>query len=413
MVTSFKKRKYFIVIFVILFLIMTKFMKFAMWTNLPFVPKLRYLLLFVIAFFTFHKYKSIVSKHYLYNRRIVVYCISACLFTFLLRNIVYESGLGSGLELNVFMAFIFCTYFLFHYLYIYEKDVIIALTIVGLIAFSIQVFQQINPSLAFFSIVTESQREEFGISSDYIAGMRNGFYRFVPISQAIPVYLICYYFSKLMEKFRFVYLLLTLIFFASMYLMLTRMFIVCTGICCLYIYTTLNNVKRSRTSMLIVSLGIIITGVFYSDTLFYSLFSSDETGIEYSSQARMECAPFLLSKAISNPLLFIVGHGYPNVLWTWGNELGFWFSDIGVIGQIYIYGIVWFIVYLKLVYWGLVKMRKKIPCYIRAYILGMFCICYMMPSYGLDLELTLLWCILLYISDLYISKSDRVEHNTI
>ena len=56
---------------------------------------------------------------------------------------------------------------------------------------------------------------------------------------------------------------------------------------------------------------------------------------------------------------------------------------------------------------------KKIPIYLRAYILGMLCICYMMPSYAMNLEITLLWCIILYIADLYISKSDRVEYNTI
>lgn len=412
MVTNVKNR-YFLAVFVVLFILMTQGFKYSYWTSLPFLPKFRYAVLLLIPLFTLCKYRNVVLENIMYNRKNVLYFIFACILTFLLRNVFYDSGLGHGLEMNIFMSSVFCSYFLFYYASVSEKNIIKAITIIGLIVFVIQVFQQLYPSLAVFSIITEEQRFEMGISSDYMVGMRNGIYRFIPVSQALPVFLSCYYFSKLLKKFSALYLLLTLIFLTSMYLMLTRMFIVCTGICFVYIYASSFNVKRSNFSILIVSLGAIVMGIYYSDALFSSLFSSGETGLDYSAKARIECVPFLLTKAFDDPLLFILGHGYPNLLWDWGNKWGYWYSDVGIIGQIYIYGIVWPLVYMRLVYCFLVKMRHQIPCYIRAYIFGMFCICYMMPSYGLNLELTLLWCIVLYISDLYISNSNQTDNNLV
>ena len=87
------------------------------------------------------------------------------------------------------MSSVFCSYFLFYYASVSEKNIIKAITIIGLIVFVIQVFQQLYPSLAVFSIITEEQRFEMGISSDYMVGMRNGIYRFIPVSQALPVFL--------------------------------------------------------------------------------------------------------------------------------------------------------------------------------------------------------------------------------
>ena len=121
----------------------------------------------------------------------------------------------------------------------------------------------------------------------------------------------------------------------------------------------------------------------------------------------------MLEQSVSNPILFITGHGYPDLLWKWGEQLGYWYNDIGILGQIYPYGIIWLIVYLRIVYCFLIKYKKNLPVYIRSYVFGLFCICTVMTSYANSLAMTLLWVAVLYIADLYIGKSDRVEHNTI
>lgn len=409
-----KNQNIFIIMFIVMYLLITKGMKFSGWSLIPLSSTLRYCVLFILPIYTVyasyqkHKYNS-----KMYNKKTFKYFIYACIISFLLRNIFYDRGLGYGLESNLFVSFMFCSYFIFNYLRISESVLLKSITIIGLIAFCIQVFQQINPNLAMFSMYTEEMRDEMELSSDYITGQRNGLYRFIPIAVNIPVFLVCYYFSKVVSDFKLIYLLLACAFLVSMYLMLTRMFIVSTVISCIYILFSLNNVKKSKIGIIVVLLGIVIISIFYSDYLFSNLFSSNESDIDYSSKARLDCIPFLLKQAIDNPLLLIFGHGYPGLLWKWGANFGYWYNDIGIIGQIYTYGLIWIFVYLKIVYWLLVKMKRNIPLYIRGYMFGMFCICYMMPTYANSLESTLLWCIILYISDLYMNKSKQTENNVI
>ena len=57
----------------------------------------------------------------------------------------------------------------------------VSLTIIGILVLIIQVYQQLNPSMAMFSIYTEEMRDELGLGENYITGMRNGLYRFLPI----------------------------------------------------------------------------------------------------------------------------------------------------------------------------------------------------------------------------------------
>lgn len=115
------KNRYFLAVFVVLFLLMTQGFKYSYWTSLPFLPKFRYAVLLLIPLFTLCKYRNVVLENIMYNRKNVLYFIFACILTFLLRNIFYDSGLGHGLEMNIFMSSVFCSYFLFYYAAVSEK----------------------------------------------------------------------------------------------------------------------------------------------------------------------------------------------------------------------------------------------------------------------------------------------------
>ena len=403
----------FFLLFLIFILLITKGLHFSGWSMFPRFTTIRYSVLFVTPILAIAIYNKVVRFCPMYNRKFVVYVFFASIFTYFLRNIFYDTGYGYGLENNLFVAFTFCSYFILHYMKVSEKLLLTSLTIVGLIVLVIQVFQQIHPELAVFSMYTEEMRQELGLSQDYITGMRNGLYRFMPIAQHFPLFLLCYYFSKVLRNYDFKYLILTVAFAASTYLMLTRMFMVCAGICCMFIYVFQKNKSMSKfRTAIIVIVGIVLL-VSYSDVLFSQLFSSQDSDVDQSTGARLDCVPFILYQAIQDPFLFIFGHGYPAMLWKWGVNLGYWYNDIGILGQIYPYGIIWFIVYFRLIYKILVKKRESIPIYIRAYVFGLLCICMMMSSYANSLDMTFLWCIILYIIDNYIGQSMNVEHNAV
>lgn len=415
MVISYKKNSYrilFFIIFFIVILLLTKGLRFSGWALIPKLSILRYDVLFLMPIFTICIYTKVVKRGLTHNKRLFLYFIFTCLFTYLLRNLLYDYGLAYGLENNIFVAFVFCSYFIIHYLKVPENVLIKSLTVVGLLVLLIQVYQNIHPEQALFSMYTEEMRQELGLSADYVSGTRNGLYRFIPIAQHLPLMLFCYYLSKMLSNYKPLYLILTCAFAASIYLMLTRMFMVCAGFCFVFMYLSLDRKRKSKVGMRIVLILGLILLFFYWDTLFSSLFSSKESDIDYSGQARLGCYSFLFEQTISNPILFITGHGYPALLWQWGVKLGYWYNDIGIFGQVYPYGIIWLIVYFRMVYWVLIKQRHKLPVYIRSYIFGLFCICMVMTTYA-TLDTVLLFCIIMYISDLYISKSDRTENNVI
>lgn len=413
MLTFQRKRTISVVILILFILLITKGLKFSGWGMFPILAKIRYMALFLLPICTMLVYKATRQNSIMYNRKIVLYLIFSCLLTFSFRLVIYGGGLGYGMENNLFVSFVFCCYFIFHNQEIRETDLILSLSIIGLAVLGIQIYQQLNPQMAMFSMYTEDMREKMGLSHDYISGMRNGLYRFMPIAQHVPYFLFCYYLSKLLSKFKLSNLLLTASFAVSTYLMLTRMFLACMGIASIVIYFSQKEKIKSKFGKIAIASIVLFLLSSYSDILFHNLFSSQESDIEHSSSVRLNALPFILNQSLSNPILLIFGHGYPSQLWEWGAKLGYWYNDLGVLGQIYPYGILWIIIYFRIVHWILIKKKHQIPIYLRAYVLGLLCICFMMPSYANGLVSTLLWCMVLYISDLYISNSNKTEHNMI
>lgn len=408
-----KSNKLWVILIPIFIILLTNIFNFIGWETLPIMKNIRYAILFLLPIVSLFVYNKTKCKSVMYNRKMVLYYIAVCLFTFFLQVVLFGANYGKSLETNLFVAFVFCCYILFHYTKMSEDILLKGITCVGLIVFLIQVFQQLNPQMAIFGVFTEEMKEETGVGDNFIASMRNGLYRFKLITAQLPLLLFCCYFSKMLSKFKYTYILLVCIFAASLYLMLTRMFMICMVICAIYIYLSQRKQIKSKFAIAILVIIACAGLVTYSDALFANLFDSKESDIEYSGSARINCLPFIWLQAASNPILFFIGHGYDQALWKWGFGLGYWWNDLGVLGQVYTYGIIWVLIYCKITYNLLVKLKKIIPIYIRGYVFGCLCICYMMPSYASNLTQTLLWCVVLYISDLYISNSRKIINNAV
>ena len=402
-----------IVLLIVFVLLATKGLKFVGWGMFPIYSKIRYITLFALPFLALICYHKTKVKNIMLNKKYVQYFIFTCLCTFLIRLAIYGGGYGFGLENNLFVAFVFCLYFIFHYVQITERNIMRSLTVLGIIVFIIQVYQQFIPTTAVFGVYTDEMRERVGVGANYITGMRNGLYRFQIIAQHLPLLLFCYYYSKLVAKIKMKYLFFAIVFAAATYMMLTRMFLFCLGICAFVIYWAQRKQVKSKFQSYVLIAIMVVLLFNYADSLFANLFDSKTSDIDESGAARLVSMPFLLTKAIENPILFFIGHGYPSVLWEWGEKYGYWYNDLGVFGQIYTYGIIWFIVYFCLVYRLLFKMKKRLPVYIRAYVFSLLCICFLMTTYAAGLINTFLWTIILYISDLYLAKSDITENNVI
>lgn len=65
---------------------------------------------------------------------------------------------------------------------------------------------------------------------------------------------------------------------------------------------------------------------------------------------RIHSAFFFLEKILANPISFFLGNGTPKEAVNWGLKEGFWISDVGFIGECFIYG--FFISLFILLYYG-------------------------------------------------------------
>ena len=112
--TTKKSESVFVFIFIVFFLLLTKGLKFAGWGLVPILSNLRYFVIICLPVYTLLKIKN-CQKKAIYNKNVILYFIYTCVTTFFLRNLFYGGGLGYGLECNLFVAAIFCSYFVFHY----------------------------------------------------------------------------------------------------------------------------------------------------------------------------------------------------------------------------------------------------------------------------------------------------------
>lgn len=402
-----KKSYIHIIIIVVLLLFITKFYNFSMWTYVPYFAKIRYSILFLLPVWAYYVHIR-EKKRELVCEKYIRYFIFVSIFTTIIRIVFSGGGLISNdLELNIFMLSIYSTYYLLHYYMLREKDIMVALSVFGLIAFCIQVYQNIYSENALFGIYKEDTIEDTG----HIALERNGLYRFVLLMPAFFVFLASYYWDKTISKNKYIFVFFAICFISQVYLMVTRQYIF--AVCVMIVFSVFchSEHRNSIWSKFLLFIGIIILILNY-ETLFSELFDTQSDSYLVSSNARIEAVPFLLSKAFSNPVLLFTGHGYQQQLWTWGSK-GFWWSDIGVIGQIIPFGIIWVVVSFKLSYIIIVKWKESIPLYLRAYTLGMLTIFFTTSPYGNAHIVTFVWVCILYICDLYLcpEKKYLTENN--
>ena len=80
-------------------------------------------------------------------------------------------------------------------------------------------------------------------------------------------------------------------------------------------------------------------------------------------------------------------------------------TDIGIIGQWFIYGLIWIILYVFMVFNIVIRYRKKIPLYIRLFVIGTFINSAWIFPYRREYEF-FIWTVVLYISSIYIYQYD-------
>ena len=133
---------------------------------------------------------------------------------------------------------------------------------------------------------------------------------------------------------------------------------------------------------------------------------------------RLASATYFWEKATSKLYVFLLGYGEFVGASQYGkyvlklNDMRFFISDVGWIGYLFKFGIIYLIFSFRILYKLFFTFRKSIPEYIRMVVLFSSIISIMIfPFSGVLSYFS--WSLVLYISDLHINKSSLRLKSTI
>lgn len=314
---------------------------------------------------------------------------------------MFAFGEGPFSEVNSYVPLMtFLLFYIFWAFRIKEKQIILTMTVFTIGALTIQIVQQLIPDSSLFGIFSENDSQFYYTKG--VAEIRNGLYRFRLECYSFAVLLMFYYWQKIISRPATKTILLFLMSALSMYLYLTRQ-VLLSSILVLGLSLFMTSGKKNKSRMIIVIVVFAVILVANAGALFGGLIDQTQTQANKTGDVRLLTYPFFLNEIISSPFVFLFGAGHPSVLEDWQDMYHFFSTDIGFVGEIFTYGIGWFVLYLVTVYLVLVRYRKAIPLYVKMYFLYALFISPMIFPYTSNLNY-ILWTILLYLSSVYVLR---------
>ena len=255
--------------------------------------------------------------------------------------------------------FVFIIYFLFHIFRYTKEDILKVVFTLGVIYCGIKIIQQFTyPQIWFCNIhrISEYTGE---------VEQRNGFWRILMTGGECASFMLYYKFQELISTKQRKALFFILLGLGNVFLSLGRMFYATTllGLSLVYFISS-NKGKKIFTLVILCSIAFIIYNnigmIIGEDMLEETNSNMDEDYVRWISYN------YFWNESISNVTVFIFGHGplsgtgQGKILSDLEEYSGLFRSDIGIIGQLYDYGIIYCI---SMVYFFIfVLMRvKKIP----------------------------------------------------
>jgi hypothetical protein len=165
-----------------------------------------------------------------------------------------------------------------------------------------------------------------------------------------------------------------------------------------------------------IIIGVVIAAILYSysDVLFGSF--AEQTSDDMSdSYVRVLAGTYFWNESISDPYLFLFGHGLPGQTGTFrilmqqlNQMMGFYTVDVGFIGMTYTFGAIYVFVCFRLLWRLFFSYKKYVPTYIRLFVIFTSVMSIMIfpmtsPYYYL------VWTMLMYITDLHVNRGKDEE----
>ena len=361
---------------------------------------LSYLIYFYLIINVFRSINALKSK------RMPMSSLALCLvFVPMLSLITHFSEESKDLFYNKgmwFSSLAFLFYFVFHIKQVNENTIIKVLLIFGFTLFFIQLIQQTLPSSAIFGTGSEE-----GDSVDaMIKGLekRNGFYRFRLGAYMVTLFCMYYSWTRFLINKSTKRFLIFFCFLFSMFMFLTRQLMLASaiGLFSTFLFAKANISKK----IMMFSFSVILLSVVFlnADVIFGDMIEKTQNE-RTDDNIRMLALEFYWGQIVRSPMAFLLGNGYPSDMKMWNEIFHFFVSDIGIVGQWFLFGVLWVFLYIATLYKVLFKYRNTLPLYIKLFVFGTSVNSIMIFPY-FNSNSYILWAAVLYICDLHIQNSN-------
>lgn len=299
-------------------------------------------------------------------------------------------------------------YFALHHWKVKETTILKAFLSIALFVAATQIIQQFTHPIAFFGV----EPDEEALSAMEIPSSRNGLWRFRighnGFYTAIALFALWVNVNLKMKK---KHMLIIGILLVSIYLTLTRQ-VIFSVILTLFLSFFINKEKVKLWSLL---LGLtMIAGLFlYADVLFgeFAKMTREDASKEY---VRVLEAKYFWDETFHSILTIYFGHGiahsgeFARLQQELRETYHFFTSDVGFIGQMWHYGIIYVMVCYDLLLTLFFKWKNVIPMYVRLFVLFTSFMSIMIFPFTKPVS-HLIWCFLLYICDIHINQSTKLK----
>lgn len=302
--------------------------------------------------------------------------------------------------------------FFLHKYKVQESTILKAILAIALFVVAVQVIQQFTYPNTLFGVMNEDTMIEEGVKE--AAEQRNGLWRFRIGGNAYFTCIILFTSIVWMRKhFSSKLLVLMALMLVSVYLTLTRQIM---AACFLALFFSFFLGKKNKGYMQAIIIGVVIAAILYSysDVLFGSF--AEQTSDDMSdSYVRVLAGTYFWNESISDPYLFLFGHGLPGQTGTFrilmqqlNQMMGFYTVDVGFIGMTYTFGAIYVFVCFRLLWRLFFSYKKYVPTYIRLFVIFTSVMSIMIfpmtsPYYYL------VWTMLMYITDLHVNRGKDEE----
>lgn len=378
--------------------------------NAPLVRNVMRVMLFF--FFIWYIYKNPSTTRMHFNKEIKVLMV-----------IPFLSSISSYIDFNqpLYMtamvsvvAFTWITYYMLHEYKVSERVLLKLFFVVAIFIATVRIVQQFTYPNALFGIYSQEWMDTYDFINE-AAEQRNGLWRFRISDGNFTAIILFAFWIWLRQYFSISKLFIVAILLTSIYLTLTRQIIAS----CLLTILLSGTINQKQIKILPIFLGLLlILGLYvYSDVLFgeFMVQTKKDANDDY---IRLASATYFLEKATSRLYVFLLGYGEFVGASQYGkyvlklNDMRFFISDVGWIGYLFKFGIIYLIFSFRILYKLFFTFRKSIPEYIRMVVLFSSIISIMIfPFSGVLSYFS--WSLVLYISDLHINKSSLRLKSTI